>query len=859
MSVDLRLPRTNGTAPGNTRTDRVGDNYSSTIMEAMLVSLHAQPLFKSAFLNDDRLINLNLCTFLEKHYDHAHINIKPPAREDLTAATEVFGQIANHTDEAIAVYGPKRIGDTTLGPLSLWKLPPHKETPNGVSYEGVFVPNDRTASQWKYIDFLFEDAPGEVAIRYGAGLRAEVSMRDPTRYRLPLHQGALPPGNPLDWHVPDWAHNGTEIAALPEVPNLIRARIAGLNGSCTNLTTEDIAVYGPKTVAGPTPNVLYHLSPGKMTPLFWDCDGVFVPTDLNARSPRTGSIPGRRAVKYVDFQQFQVRRTGSTYQLPFEAAIFDEANPHSWSVPNLDAASVSTLPPVPDEEPPIPVGHGRCINRTNETLVVYGPHREENADGNLASLYRLLPGKETPDDWDFVGLYLPTDREARRFLAGIVSGPLAIMFQSGINTIVEKWNGRYTLQPDIGSFAPGKRCGDLGVPSIFINWPNYGWPFCVQWPIPTLTFSEATNPASGFPEVQSAVNVGSPPRKKTGFERLDKLFYGETAAPLEFGDADRVSVGEVHTLLRGHGYTRMPDQRDSSYGKFGMQTKAAILDFCSKNNVAVDATSPKIDRTVLKALVGMPMSSPVFGPLFVSLKLGHSWDQWLKMIQLSTLFEGRGEFGKMNLGKKDKQGLSYGLLQWTQRSKRLNLEILSTFNSTNRKLFQSVFLGATKAAGLLTHTNKLRGGLNEEGTTSDPDFDIVASPWTNAFKNAAKEKAFQMVQVDSAVAAYQKMYKRVKSNMPRIHSERGVCFALDLGNQAGETGAEDIYDAVATKPVSGLNETQLLEAMADESVRSAKEEFKDNVRARRDWFRTTNLLNERSFDDLIKSSVPDRR
>jgi hypothetical protein len=859
MSVDLRLPRTNGTAPGNTRTDRAGDDYSSTIMKAMLLSLRAQPLFKSALLNDDELIKLNLCTFEEGHYDHAHINIKPPAREDLTAAAEVFGQVANHTDEAIAVYGPKRADDTTSGPFSLWKLQPHKETPNGVSYEGVFVPNDRTASQWKYIDYLFVDSPGEVAIRYGTGLRVEVSLRDTTFYVLPPHQGALSPGNSLNWHVPDWAHSAAEIGFLPDVPNVIRARRDGLNGRCTNLTSEDIAVYGPKTAAGPTPNELYHLSPGRMTPRFWDCDGVFVPTDLNARSPRTASIPGRRAVKYMDFQPFQVRRTGSTYQLPFEAAIFDEANPHSWSVPNLAAASVSTLPPVPDEEPPVPVGHSRCINRTDETLLVYGPHREEDADGNLASLYRLLPGKETPDEWEFVGLYLPTDRQGGARPTGVVSGPMALMFRSGINTIIEKWNGRYTLQAVVGAFGPGERCSDRGVPSAFINWPNFGWPFCVQWPIPTLTFSEATNPVGEFPEVPSAVSVGPPPRKKTGFERLDKLFYGETAAPLEFGDPDRVSVGEVQTLLRGHGYIRLPDQRDSSYGKYGPKTKEAILDFCLKNKVAVDTTSPKINRTVLKALVETPMSSPVFGALFVSLKLGHSWDQWLKMIQLSTLFEGRGEFGKMNLGKNDKQGLSFGLLQWTQRSTRLNIEVLSAFNATNTKLFQSVFLGATKAAGLLAHTKKLRGGLNEDGTTSDANFNIVEIPWTNAFKNAAKEKAFQMVQVDAAISAYQKMYKRVKSNMPRIQSERGLCFALDLGNQAGETGAEGIYDAVATKPVSGSNETQLLEAMADESVRRAKDEFKDNVRTRRDWFRTTDLLSERSFDDLIKASVPDRR
>ncbi len=859
MSIDLRLPRTDGTAPGNTRTNRTGDNYSSTTMRAMLEALHAQPLFKNALLNDDELIQANLCSFADGHYDHAHINIKPPARIDLTPATEVFGQIANHTDEALAVYGPKRDGDPTPGPFSLWRLPAHQETPPGVSYEGVFIPNDRTASQWKYIDFLFSDTPGEVAIGYGAGLRVEVSMRDATRYALPPHRGAFPPDHPIGWHVPDWAHNGAEIAALPESPNVIRARTGGFYGRCSNLTNAELAVYGPKTVAGPTPNVLYRLASRRMTPRYWDCDGVFIPTDRTGTSPRTASIPGRRAVKYVDVQHFQVRASGMVYQLPFEAAIFDETNTVNWSVPDLNAAGVSTLPPVPDDEAPVPDGHGRCLNRTDETLVVYGPHREEDADDNLASLYRLLPGKETPDNWHFAGLYLPSDREARRVGVGMVSGPLAIVFPSGINMVIEKWNGRYTLPVDINAYGPAERCTDLGVPRLFLTWPNYGWPFCVQWPIPNLTFAQATDPSGAFPEVASAAPVGAPPRKRSGFERLDNLFYGDAAAPIQFADPDRVSVGEIQTLLRGHGHHRLPDQRTDSYGLFGPQTKAALLDFCAKHKVPCDAASPQVDRIVLKALVETPMGSPVFGPLMVSLKLGRAWDAWLKMIQLTTLFEGRGEFGRLNLGKEDKQGLSYGLIQWTQRSKRLRDEILHAFDKTNRKLFHSLFLGATRAAGLLTHTSKPRGGLNEDGTTSDANFDIVAPPWTDAFKSAAKETAFQIVQVDAAVAAYQKMYKRIQSDMPRIKSERGVCFALDLGNQAGPTGAVNIYDAVASTPASGDSEAQLLEAMADESVRRAKEQFKNGVRTRRDWFRTTTLLSDQSFDDLVRAAAPDRR
>ena len=858
MSVDLRLPRTDGTAPGGTKTNIASTKYSSSIMEAVLNALHEQPLFKNALLNDDKLIKKGLCTKAAGHYDHAHINIKPPARIDLTPLAESFGQIANHTDEPIVVYGPKRGDDPLPGPFSLWRLPPLQESPNGLSYEGIFVPNDRFASQWKFIDFIFDDTPGVVAVRFGAGLRVEVTIRDGNKYVFPPDRGLISSGDPIGWNVPDWAHDGGEIAALPEVPNTIRARNAFLNGRCTNLSGETIAVYGPKTVPGPTPNVLYHLSNNKMTPLFWDCDGVFVPTDRDATSSRTSSISGRRAVKYVDFQHFQVRAQGTTYQLPFEANIFDQSNTVDWDVPDRDAASLEAFPEVPDQEPPIPDGHGRCINRTDEVLLVYGPHHEEDADNNFVSLYRLPPGNETPDNWHFAGLYLPSDREARLIGVGIKSGSLAIVFPSGVNTIVEKWNDRYSLPFNNGFFAPSHSCSAKRVPRRFLSWPNFGWPFCIQWPIPEITFAEATDPTR-FPEVTMSAEVGAPPRKRSGFDRLDKLFYGETAEPLEFADSDRISVGEVHTLLRGHGFEKFPTQRDSSYGRFGPQTKAALLQFCAKHKIECDPQNPKVDRTLLKALVETPMSTPVFGPLLVSLKLSRSWNTWLKIIQLTTLFEGRGKFGESNKGEEDKQGLSYGLLHWTQRSKRLHKEILSAFNSTNPQLFASIFLGASRSQGLLAHTNLARGGLEEDGTSSDSSFDIVKPPWTKAFENAAKEEAFQIVQIDAAVTAYQKMYKRVKSSMPRIKSERGVCFALDLGNQAGPTGAVKIYKAVASSDASGQSEEELLQAMAEESVRKVKTKFKNNVRDRRDWFRNTTLMSTRAFDDLVRAAAEDRR
>jgi hypothetical protein len=78
MCCDIRLPRTNGTAPGNT-TFR-DPTYDRGAMRAMLRALRAQPLVARMFFNDPVLIAERLCTASAGHDDHAHVEITAPAR-----------------------------------------------------------------------------------------------------------------------------------------------------------------------------------------------------------------------------------------------------------------------------------------------------------------------------------------------------------------------------------------------------------------------------------------------------------------------------------------------------------------------------------------------------------------------------------------------------------------------------------------------------------------------------------------------------------------------------------------------------------------------------------------------------------
>jgi hypothetical protein len=77
MCCDVRVARTDGTAPGNTTfRDRT---YDRGAMRAMLSALRAQPLVRHIVFNDPVLIREGLCTALAGHDDHVHAEITAPA------------------------------------------------------------------------------------------------------------------------------------------------------------------------------------------------------------------------------------------------------------------------------------------------------------------------------------------------------------------------------------------------------------------------------------------------------------------------------------------------------------------------------------------------------------------------------------------------------------------------------------------------------------------------------------------------------------------------------------------------------------------------------------------------------------
>ena len=79
LQSDIRLPRKDGAVGGITVNHQA---YDRNAMRAMLKAFHKQPLARRVFLNDNVLIGEGLCRQAVGHDNHAHFEIKPPARVD---------------------------------------------------------------------------------------------------------------------------------------------------------------------------------------------------------------------------------------------------------------------------------------------------------------------------------------------------------------------------------------------------------------------------------------------------------------------------------------------------------------------------------------------------------------------------------------------------------------------------------------------------------------------------------------------------------------------------------------------------------------------------------------------------------
>jgi hypothetical protein len=123
----------------------------------------------------------------------------------------------------------------------------------------------------------------------------------------------------------------------------------------------------------------------------------------------------------------------------------------------------------------------------------------------------------------------------------------------------------------------------------------------------------------------------------------------------------------------------------------------------------------------------------------------------LRIVERVVKFESEssGRYSATN-NNSDGQGLSWGIIQFTQRGGALG-EVLRRCRAQNKTLFDSIFNGEVAADELIAVTGA--ASPDERMATVQGDA-LWREPWTTRFKKAGQEKEFQRIQNIAAVGIY---------------------------------------------------------------------------------------------------------
>ncbi len=324
---------------------------------------------------------------------------------------------------------------------------------------------------------------------------------------------------------------------------------------------------------------------------------------------------------------------------------------------------------------------------------------------------------------------------------------------------------------------------------------------------------------------------------RCGISLIDDLLAGGAqSAVVGPSCPDKDAVGAIQDLLIGQGYAQLPGVLGSARGVYGPKTCDAVSAFRSRQNLPTGET---VDTETLTAIVHTPAADPIASRAYVTLALDFDYDPIVKLACITAQCEGQGRFAAINANT-DRAGLSFGIIQWAQKPGRL-AELLCACQAEDPAEFARVMGGG----GLITYVKQTNGGVTALGTCTDANYDLTSPEWIARFKAAALLPCMQRAQVKLACAAFRSFAAKLHLFAPELKSERAVAFMLDLANQHGEGGARSLYTQAKTAAAS---EAALLLALTDASVAKLPPQFQKGTRARRDLFRTTDLLSDEPFD-----------
>jgi hypothetical protein len=322
---------------------------------------------------------------------------------------------------------------------------------------------------------------------------------------------------------------------------------------------------------------------------------------------------------------------------------------------------------------------------------------------------------------------------------------------------------------------------------------------------------------------------------KCGDPTIDGLLAEEASIPNLTAGAKGCAVEYLQDLFRGHGYDFLPEPRVPWYGTYGLSTSHAVVDYRRKNGLpAADCA----DSALLRDLVQRPAPKAVVSIPFVTLVMNGLFTSLTRFVWLTSLFETGGAFGALNLNT-DQCGVSFGILQWSQKPGQLH-KLLLACRTEEPAEWVRIFGGTS----ILNHTARPNGGVDARGNSIDPDFELTKDPWKSRLLALGASPAMQTVQLDLASIAYGRQLPAIAASAPLICSERGYAFLLDLANQFGPGRIAQYYETAAQTETT---EAGILKQLEVAFTNLARPQFQSQVRARREFFRTTPQLSDNFF------------
>ncbi len=258
-------------------------------------------------------------------------------------------------------------------------------------------------------------------------------------------------------------------------------------------------------------------------------------------------------------------------------------------------------------------------------------------------------------------------------------------------------------------------------------------------------------------------------------------------------------------------------------GVFGPRTTRSVREFQRAQGLG---ESGRVDGATLRKLIEIRAQDPRAGQGYLMLVLELAFTGMLRLAGWTAHFEGDGLFTAVNPNT-DGAGVSFGLLQWTEKSGRLG-ELLREFEREEPRVFAEIF-----------EDRSLRQRY------------LLA---------AGRDRRLQRVQARVAARDFRLSWERLRPEAPQARSERAAGFLLDLANQHGIGGAvRMIRRAGGARP----SEEDLLATLEDESVALVERIALPNgdaavkaTVARRRWFRTSQLLSSEPLDSSVPGVQP---